>query len=71
MVDLNDSTMIFGGNLGLGFHYNITPTIFVGAEGKYLWTSKAKLQDEAYGVPVEAKFKMDGILATAVIGFRF
>ena len=70
-VNLNDSTMIFGGHLGLGFHYNITPTVFVGAEGKYLWTSKAKLQDEVYGVPVEAKFKMDGILATAVIGFRF
>jgi len=70
-VDLEDSATIFGFHLGLGFHYNITPTIFVGAEGKYLWTSEAKLQDEVFGVPIEAKFKMDGILATAVIGLRF
>jgi len=32
---------------------------------------KAKLNDEAYGVPLEAKFKMDGIIATAVFGIRF
>jgi opacity protein-like surface antigen len=69
--DLKDNDTIFGFHLGLGFHYNITPTIFIGAEGKYLWTKEAKLQDEAFGIPIEAKFKMDGILATAVIGFRF
>ncbi len=57
--------------MGGGLHYNITPGIFVGVEGKYLWTDKAKLKDEAYGVPLEAKFKMDGLIATAVIGFRF
>jgi hypothetical protein len=66
-IKLDASDMIFGGHLGLGFHYNVTPIIFVGAEGKYLWTSEAKLQDQG----VWAKFKMDGILATAVIGFRF
>lgn len=66
-VKLDDSDWIFGGHLGLGFHYNITPRVFVGAEGKYLWTSKAKLENQG----LEAKFKIDGILATGVIGFRF
>jgi len=69
--DFDQTTTIFGGTLGLGFHYNITPGVFVGAEGKYLWTSNAKLHDEISGVPVEAKFKLDGIIATAVIGYRF
>ena len=66
-----DSDAVMGGYLGGGLHYNIAPGIFVGVEGKYLWTDKAKLNDEAYGVPLEAKFKMDGIIATAVMGIRF
>jgi opacity protein-like surface antigen len=66
-----DYDAVLGGYLGGGLHYNITPGIFVGVEGKYLWTDKAKLRDEVYGIPLEAKFKMDGIIATAVIGIRF
>ena len=46
-------------------HYNITRKIFVGVEGKYLWTDKVELED------LELKFKMDGIIATAVVGIRF
>jgi len=67
----SDTDAVLGGYLGGGLHYNITRRIFVGAEGKYLWTDKAKLRDEAYGIPLEVKFKMDGIITTAVIGFRF
>jgi outer membrane protein W len=63
----DDTDAVFGAHLGLGINYNITPRWFVGAEGKYVWTSKAKLEDGG----ASAKFKLDGILATAVIGFRF
>ena len=58
-----DYDTIFGGYLGAGIHYNITPRIFVGVEGKYLWTDKAKFEYE--------EFRMDGIIANAVIGVRF
>jgi len=61
----DDFDLILGGYLGAGIHYNIAPRIFVGVEGKYLWTEQAKFGD------LEEKFKMDGIIATAVIGFRF
>ena len=54
-----------GGYLGAGIHYNITRRIFVGVEGKYLWTDKVKLED------LGLKFNMDGIIATAVFGIRF
>ena len=60
-----DYDSILGGFLGAGIHYNIAPKIFLGVEGKYLWTEQAKFGD------LEEKFKMDGIIATAVIGFRF
>ena len=35
-MTIND---LVGGFLGVGVHYNITPTVYVGLEGKYLWTS--------------------------------
>jgi opacity protein-like surface antigen len=66
-----DDDAVLGGYLGAGIHYNITRRIFVGVEGKYLWTDKAKLDFEDFGVPLRAKFNMDGIIATAVIGFKF
>lgn len=66
-----DKDTIFGAHFGLGLHYNITPKFFLGLESKYLWAGDAKLKDTLYGVPVEAKFNLNGILATAVIGVRF
>jgi hypothetical protein len=54
-----------GGYLGAGIHYDITRGMFVGVEGKYLWTDRVKLDD------LDVKFKMDGIIATAVFGVRF
>ena len=69
--DYDDYDAVLGGYLGGGLHYNITPAMFVGVEGKYLWTDEVKLRDEVYGIPLEAKFKMDGVIATAVIGFKF
>jgi len=60
-----DDDVVLGGYLGAGIHYNITRRIFVGVEGKYLWTDKVKLED------LGLKFNMDGIIATAVFGIRF
>ncbi len=62
---------VFGGFLGAGVNYDITSRIFVGVEGKYLWTDKVKLEYGEFGTPLEVKFRLDGFIATAVIGFRF
>jgi opacity protein-like surface antigen len=72
-ASFKDTDTVFGFHLGVGFNYNIAPKWFIGAEGKYLWARQARLRDSAPGVPVslDAKRKMDGILATAVLGFRF
>jgi len=63
--DDDDYDLVLGGYLGAGIHYNIAPKIFLGVEGKYLWTEQAKFEY------IEERFRMDGIIATAVIGFRF
>lgn len=70
-ASLKDTDTVFGAHLGLGCQYNITPKLFVGAEGKYLWARPANLRDHARGLAIDAQPRMDGILATAVIGFRF
>jgi len=71
-----DADTVWGGFLGGGVHYNITPDdvmpkIFIGVEGKYLWTDKVKLNVETHGIPLNARFRLDGFFATAVIGVRF
>lgn len=60
-IDENDTT--FGFLLGLGFNYDITETIFFGLEGKYFW---ANPRFDTLGSP-----DIDGIVATANLGFRF
>jgi opacity protein-like surface antigen len=70
-VSFSDNTTVWGGFLGAGATYNITPQVFVGLEGKYLWTSSANLSDTVAGVRVNADFKIRGAFATANVGFRF
>jgi opacity protein-like surface antigen len=67
----SDTNTVFGVHAGLGFHYNISPRWFLGAEGKYLWTNETDLKNTVNGVPVGAKFNLNGILATAIVGFYF
>jgi opacity protein-like surface antigen len=62
-VSDNDSEILFGGFLGLGATFNVTPKLFVGLEGKYLWTTQSSFTD--------AETSLNGILATFNIGFRF
>jgi hypothetical protein len=66
-----DYDAVFGGYLGGGLHYNITPNIFLGAEGKYLWTDKAKLSQSIYGTSFDVRFRLDGIIVNGVIGLKF
>ena len=62
---------VFGFHLGGGMLFHLSPAWFVGVEGKYLWTGKAELEDRVRGEKIRVKIPMDGILATAVVGFRF
>jgi len=66
-----DVDAVLGVHVGGGLHYYITPRIFVGAEGKYLWTEKARLRGDVSGKSMEATFKLNGFIASGVIGVRF
>ncbi len=64
-VSFSDNNTLFGGFLGIGAQYNITPNVFVGLEGKYLWTTKTTFRD------TDSEIDLGGIQATVNLGFRF
>jgi opacity protein-like surface antigen len=47
----------------VGLSFDITPTIFVGAEGRYIFTTKADFYN--------TKKNLDGGIVSGVLGFRF
>ncbi|MGE5285438.1 MAG: acyloxyacyl hydrolase [Actinomycetota bacterium] len=53
---------VFGLHAGAGVNFNITPTFFLGAEGRYLWAKPS------WG---GTDIKLDGFTVTADLGFRF
>jgi opacity protein-like surface antigen len=57
------SETLFGGFLGLGFRFHVTPVLFFGLEGKYLWTTKSTF--------TQAETDLNGIQATVNLGFKF
>jgi opacity protein-like surface antigen len=64
-VSYSDNNVLFGGFLGIGTQYNFTPNLFVGLEGKYLWTTKTTFRD------TDGEMDLSGIQATINLGFRF
>jgi len=57
-----DTDTVFGGHLFIGMNYNVTPSMFIGIEGKYIFTEKAKYN----GV----KADLDGFATMLSLGFR-
>ena len=53
---------VFGLHAGAGVNFNITQTIFLGAEGRYLWAKPSWGGQD---------IKLDGFTVTADLGFRF
>lgn len=60
--DENDT--VLGWQLGVGANFNITPVVFIGAEGKYFWAKPD------FGFPL-GETKIDGFQATANLGYRY
>jgi opacity protein-like surface antigen len=63
----SDSDGAFGFQLGAGAAFNVTSSLFIGAEAKYFWLEP---KFELGGLPPE-KTKFDGWLGTINLGFRY
>jgi hypothetical protein len=61
----NYNQTLWGGFAGAGASIKVAPNVFLGLEGKYLWTSSLKIND------IETNINLNGILATFNLGFLF
>jgi outer membrane protein W len=66
-IELSDRYTNVGGFLGAGVNINITESIFIGVEGRYLWVAEHNFE---LGETIQS-VEMDGYTATANIGYRF
>ena len=79
-VDVTDNLNSFSGKTTFGIHagggvnVNVSPTMFVGAEGRYVWADpsiggeRINLNAENYSLD---GFKLNGFTTTLVVGFGF
>jgi outer membrane protein W len=66
-----DNKTLAGGFLGLGINFKITPTMFLGLEGKYLWTSSVTVTNYNQTYSYNTDVNLNGIQATFNVGFLF
>lgn len=65
-IPIKDTNTTAGWQVGIGGNYNLSETVFLGLEGKYLW-AKYKVP----GISTSVTARLDGIQATANIGYRW
>jgi opacity protein-like surface antigen len=58
----SSSKSVFGLHAGAGVNFNITPNVFLGVEGRYIWAKPS------FG---GQDIKLDGFTMTADLGFRY
>ena len=66
----DDDDIVFGFHGGLGAHFNVTQNIFIGMEGKYLWT-RPEFEGTILEKRPEFDADLDGFTITTNIGYRF
>lgn len=59
----DDSGAAFGGHALVGLSVDISPSMFIGAEGKYIITTKANF--------FNSEMNLNGFMVTGVLGYRF
>ncbi|MFA5324488.1 MAG: outer membrane beta-barrel protein [Smithella sp.] len=67
----SDNKWVLGGFLGAGLNFDIMKDVFVGLEGKYMWTDRIKMSGNIAGRAVEESFNLEGVQGVVTIGFRF
>jgi len=61
----------FGLHLSAGGNYSISKIVFIGIEGRMIFTNDFRISDEVLGIPIEWKGNGDGYTISGLIGVRF
>jgi hypothetical protein len=66
-----DNKTLAGGFLGLGINFKVAPTVFLGLEGKYLWTLTVTVTNYNNTYSHNTDVNLNGIQVTFNVGFLF
>ncbi len=66
----SDNASVFGAHLGGGLAWNITPSVAIGLEGKYIWAEK-KFERTINNTNVQVNADVQGFITTLNLSFRF
>jgi opacity protein-like surface antigen len=67
----DDDDTVFGVHILAGLNFDVSDDIFIGVEGKYIWTEEGDVSDISGGLAFEGEADLNGYMVTANIGFRF
>lgn len=67
----SEDDYIFGMHILTGVTFNITEKIFIGLEGKHMWTDGFELDTELFGIPIQANNDLTGFIFSGVIGYKW
>ncbi|MGD9878183.1 outer membrane beta-barrel protein [Desulfococcus sp.] len=70
-VTADDHDAVLGAHIVAGLNINIDKRVFLGIEGKRIFTDEAELSDTIEDIPIEAEFDLNGYTLTGQIGYRF
>lgn len=72
-ASVDDNDTVFGGHVMAGLNIDITDTVFIGVESKYMFTNDAEFEIETtIPVPVgDVETNLNGVTLTGNLGFRF
>lgn len=65
----DDTDVVLGGHIVAGANFDISPTVFLGVEGKYTITDEAEVT--LFDGLLSIEGDLDGLILTANLGFRF
>ena len=68
---MEDSDVVFGGQIKAGAIFNLNKVLFLGIEGIYMITDTAEFSGEVKGIPVTTETDFNGCSVNGVFGFRF
>jgi|GEM_PF-755151 len=67
----DDHDAVLGAHILAGVNINIDKRMFLGIEGKRIFTDEAELSDTIDDIPIEAEFDLNGYTLTGQVGYRF
>jgi hypothetical protein len=78
-ASFSDDDLVFGIHAVVGGIINITEALFLGMEGKFIWTDEAEADDDAVvssggesiAVPIVLEGDLNGYTVTGVVGVKF